>query len=544
MLLVLARITSLIFILSLAACSGSGGQDDAGQPDGNGIDAADSGADPGADPGSDPGSDIGSDPGSDPGADFGGDLYQPCDPAVLASQNRLAESEMLIVTSTLLSHAFEVLADWKRSKGVATQLVTLDWIDQNVSGLDQAERVRNYIRDLHDNHGLGYVLLGGDADVVPYRLVQSKALLTYDDQFASDFYFSDLQGSWDDDGDGDYGEPGDGLDMHPDLAVGRLPVTFTSEAQNIVSRLLAYEQFGPACVKDALFISEDTGFLNFDSAVQLNPLADDIFPSDFSKQKLYWKHENYDDAEPNTHAAQVAALGSCRSFVTHYGHASEYDLNMEMSDDQVADLANSPDFPIYISCGCQAGNFPFASQDSAAENLFSNPNGGALAYLGNTNIGLGPGGGTAFIESFYKGLFEENLLHIGDALNFARDDFYQNENNLHSELMGIRWTQLVVVLFADPEMPVFTDNPSVLLVDAPIAIAREEQCIEVSVTLDGQPIEQARVTLFRPGDFIYTQMSDADGLAAFRFAPGQAGDIQVTATYSNSLPGMGTIIVP
>ncbi|MBW1872622.1 MAG: hypothetical protein JRJ19_11180, partial [Deltaproteobacteria bacterium] len=322
----LALITALIFVFSMAACIGSGGENDAGQPDGTEVDAADpgpdsgsdSGSDPGSDFGSDPGSDIGNDPGSDPGADLGGDLFQPCEPGILPSQNILAETEMLIVTSTLMRNAFEVLADWKRSKGVATQVVTLDWIDQNISGLDQAERVRNHIRTLHDNYNLGYVLLGGDADVVPYRLVHSKALLTYDDQFASDFYFSDLQGSWDDDGDGNYGEPGDGLDMHPDLAVGRLPVTFTSEAQNIVSRLLAYEQTQPGCVKDALFISEDTGFLNFDSAVQLNPLADDIFPSGFNKQKLYWKHENYADAEPNTHAAQVTALNSCRSFVTHY----------------------------------------------------------------------------------------------------------------------------------------------------------------------------------------------------------------------------------
>ena len=141
---------------------------------------------------------------------------------------------MLIVTDTSLRSAFEVLADWKRTKGVPTEVVTVEWIGQNVQGVDSAEKIRNYIRELFLGDNLGYVLLGGDTDVVAHRLVHARALFTYDDVFASDFYFSDLDGSWDANDDGTYGALDDDLEMHPDLAVGRAPVSTMAEAEGTI----------------------------------------------------------------------------------------------------------------------------------------------------------------------------------------------------------------------------------------------------------------------------------------------------------------------
>ncbi len=519
-----------------ASADGSGDAYDSGQTedgDQQGADLADA-ADSGSDPGYDGGQDAGSDPGADPG-------QHPCDPGVPVSNNILDQHQMIIVTGPALVQEFERLADWKRAKGVPTLVVDTDTIAANVSGVDLPAKIREYIR-LRKLEGAQWVLLGGDAEVVPPRMVHTRALTQFDEIFASDFYYSDLDGTWDANGNGTYGEVADDCEMHPDIAVGRLTVAALPEAQTAIDRILLYEQTDSGKVLKTLFISEDTGFMGFDSAAQLNPLAENTFPARFEKQKLYWKWESYPGSEENTLAAQIAALEDGRNLVTHYGHASEYDLNMEMSAQDVDSLHNSPYFPIYVTCGCMAGNFTYSGMDSAGERLITNPNGGAVAYLGNANYGLGPGGGTAFIQAFYQALFA-GTTRIGSAMMTARDNFYTQESNLQSELLGIRWTQFVVVLFGDPEMEARIEVPGQLEISHAQALGRGEQCLEVAVTLNGQPAAGATVTVYRRAAYLFRQQTDSSGRTTFRFDPGAAGLLDVTATLSQNVPALSAVEV-
>lgn len=541
---------ALAALALLAGCASQDESDDAAvdappvdAQDGTGPDEpalADDAADAGFDANS---TDEGGPP--DGGPDLGPDEDPPdplvCDPGVPPSLDTRDQVRMLIVTNDALLDAFQDLADWKGAKGVPTEVVATSWIAANVEGSDLAAKIRRYIRDRQAT-GLAYVLLGGDAEVVPPRLVHTRALFQYDDTFASDFYYSDLDGSWDGNGNGTFGELADGCEMHPDIAVGRVPASTVTDVETFTDRLLLYEQQDTGDTQKALFISEDTGFLNFDSALQLNPLADNVFPAAFEKQKLYWKPQGYPGATENTLAAQVAALAAGKGLVTHYGHASEYDLNMEMDWRDVDALANSPHFPVYVTCGCQAGNFAFGPQDAAGERLLTNPRGGAVAYLGNANLGLGPGGGTALVEAFYRALFG-GTTRLGDALNTARNTFYSQESSLQSEVLGIRWTQFVVTLLGDPEMEVRTQPPARLEVLHETRMPQGEQCLQVEVRRGGVPLAGARVTLYRRGAFLFSQSAGTDGKTVFRIVPGGPGSFQVTATHPQSLPALSSVRV-
>jgi len=476
------------------------------------------------------------------GGDAGADIpHYPCANGVTPAENILTKYQMLIVTGPQLVEEFRALADWKAQKGVPTVIVDTVTIDKNISGQDLPAKIREYIRQSW-LQGVEWVLLGGDAEVVPPRLVHTRALTQFDETFASDFYYSDLDGTWDKNGNGVYGELADDCDMHPDIAVGRLPVSNAADVRAVTDKILLYEQTDNSKTLKALFISEDTGFLNFDSALQLNPLADNVFPARFEKQKLYWKYEGYPGATENSLAAQVAALEDGKNFVTHYGHASELDLNMEMNASDVDKLTNSPYFPIYVTCGCMAGHFDYQSADSAGERLLTNPSGGAVAYLGNTNYGLGAGGGTAFIEAFYKALFAGNT-QLGNAMKIARETFYTNESSLQSELLGIRWTQFVVVLFGDPEMPARLDNPGRLVLRHPDKMRVGEQCLELEVTRESRPLAGATVTLYRRGQFLFRQQTDQQGRTVFRFDPGAPGSVEVTASNGQDLPALSVLEV-
>jgi len=81
-----------------------------------------------------------------------------------------ADVAYLIVTNETMAPAFQRLADWKTKKGIPAVVRTVEWIQQHSrSGADTGESVRNFIRDAYAQWGVEWVVLGGDASVVPVR---------------------------------------------------------------------------------------------------------------------------------------------------------------------------------------------------------------------------------------------------------------------------------------------------------------------------------------------------------------------------------------
>ena len=151
------------------------------------------------------------------------------------------------VTSEEFEPYFDDLADWKTTKGVPAVTRTVSWIRSNYpGGCDTPERIRMFIEDAYTSWGTTYVLLGGDTDVIPVRFAKT----TYYDgeELPSDLYYSDLDGDWNDDGDDIFGEafkgetdPGDSVDLYPDVFVGRAPVGSIVELETFIEKGQAYE---------------------------------------------------------------------------------------------------------------------------------------------------------------------------------------------------------------------------------------------------------------------------------------------------------------
>ena len=106
-------------------------------------------------------------------------------------------------------------------------------IDVHYPGIDLAEKMRNFIREMYTNHGTQYILLGGDSDgspesqTIPTRLVYGQAGDFTDYHIPSDLYFGCLDGSWNGDGDAFWGELYDGenggdIDWFSEVYVGRV----------------------------------------------------------------------------------------------------------------------------------------------------------------------------------------------------------------------------------------------------------------------------------------------------------------------------------
>ena len=148
--------------------------------------------------------------------------------------------DYLIVTNDEMKSAFELLADWKTGKGVPAVVKTMNEIKAvTPNGADDAETLRYFLTEAYQKWGVTWVLLGGDVSVIPVRYVRLNAGETA----ISDQYYAALDGNWNADGDGFWGEyPNDKVDLYADLFLGRAPVETLAETENFVNKTLEYER--------------------------------------------------------------------------------------------------------------------------------------------------------------------------------------------------------------------------------------------------------------------------------------------------------------
>lgn len=199
--------------------------------------------------------------------------------------------DLLIVAHEDFLEPLRALADWKTRTGMPTALVSWQEYNRYSSwGWDEPERIKRGIKLAHETYGVKYIMLVGDSDMFPVRYTMTDRIsndsrgenwLGYGAYYASDLYYADLykqDGSfdnWDSENPNHvygelYGEyfsndpiNKDGIDMIPDVAVGRIPALTLQEVENYVNKVIDYESrtYGETNVgttrewfKSALFI--------------------------------------------------------------------------------------------------------------------------------------------------------------------------------------------------------------------------------------------------------------------------------------------------
>jgi hypothetical protein len=463
--------------------------------------------------------------------------------------DRIDAATYVIVTTDALAPAFERLADWRRRTGLPTQVVTMTQVRREATGRDDAEVLRTWLRRTVAEQGTQIVLLGGDTPGVPHRTVFVETKLgfsgvSYETSAwaATELYFADLDGDWDGDGDGQFGEFEDGLDMVPDVAVGRVPAGTRAEAEAYVDKVLAYEGGAAADYQDrVLFLSEYTGFGDLDASLLLDTWDRRLFGPDFAIEKLYDDPTHYPDARQNTTEDEIAALEAGVGIVAHLGHGSEGSFAFLDLDD-VAALRNGPRFSAFFSCACYSGNFA-APRRATGEEFVLNGDGGGVVYVGNTDIGIGFPSGAMVLAEVLRRLLADDPPRVGEAFAAARMTFVPRGGGTFEDLHADRYTQFVVVLLGDPALRMWRRRPvpAALQVaarqraDAPFALSVQDHA--------GAPVAGATVTLYRPGELLVVTRSDAAGLVRFARLDVGAGPLDVTISGAGLVPRSASVAV-
>ncbi|MEE8597497.1 MAG: C25 family cysteine peptidase, partial [bacterium] len=463
--------------------------------------------------------------------------------------------EYVVVSESPIDTVFQRLVDWKTKKGVPGTVVLMSWINSNYSGYDLAEKLRNFIIDARDNWGTIYVLLGGSGDynssgqnIVPTRKGwYTNAGGPDNDYLPADLYYSDLDGDWDFDGDHTYGELADSVDMYADVYVGRASVYNVAMAQNFVYKVFTYEKNPPTDYIERLMLP--TAILW--SSYEERPMQDSIArmaPSGWRIAKMYERNGTL------SRQGMIDTMNVGYNLGHWEGHGNENGIYMGgpyLTSSDADGLVNGDRVGIANSIACMCGGWDLMSSggDCFAEHLVNRVGGGLAVAMMNARYGWGayvggyvPGPSERIDTTFYAKLFTEQMHVLGQIHHAAKDAWvYYADSGYQYDMT--RWCIYELNLFGDPEMPIWTDEPIVLTVNYPSVIPMGNQNVNIIVTSQGSPVNNALVCLQKGTEVYVSDYTDASGLVTLSVAPTSPGQMYITATAQNHYPFEDSLMV-
>ena len=370
------------------------------------------------------------------------------------------EYNMVIITSNSFKDSFQSLKQAHDANGCKTLIYTIQDIYNEYSGVDNAEKIRNFIIYTYNTFGIDYVLIGGDNQIVPCRRL-------YGD-IPSDLYYSCLDGSYNSNGcHENWGEPTDGedggdVDLVAEVYVGRACVDNKEEINNFVQKTLSYLYINQSKIysKKVLMVGEYMGWSgvatwggNFmdeliDGCNKYNYTTVGIPSSDYLIDTLYdrdWPGNNWPKSE------LINRINNGLHIINHLGHG-QVTTAMKMGHTDFLKLKNEGTPSFIYSQTCHAGDF--SSDDCVVEYLTVKTSNGAFAAIMNSDLGWGSstdtnGSSQCFNREFWDAVFGENITVISKANQDSKED------NIWR--VGDRWTQLDTIRFCYYELNLFGD---------------------------------------------------------------------------------------
>jgi len=396
--------------------------------------------------------------------------------------------DYLIVTTELFADEVQLLKEWKEGRGLRVAVETMEDIIATYSGCDVPEQVRNCIIHYYKNEHVRYVLLVGDVDdaenpydsdmpptysydepwEVPTRYVWNPRDLDkngdWDTFFTpTDYYYAGLDGSWDADGDGYFGENAtrsasgvDEVDWTPEVWVGRLPARTEEEVTNMVNKTIRFEQTH-LVVRDMLLLGAQLDNLTYGSTCKEHLVEEGIIPAYVDVHRYYEESgalswENVRDAI-NTYDPALVDSAS---------HGSESgDALLIYRDGTFADTS-TPDYVtntgiLWYAQACSSGAFDW-HYDCLGEAMEKDPDGSTVNYIGGTRetwyyVGERYLSGLNGLLDvlFWEQFFAQGYMQPGPCLYLSKLTYVTRVEDINWEIE--RQNLLAYNLIGDPETP-------------------------------------------------------------------------------------------
>lgn len=326
------------------------------------------------------------------------------------------EYDMVVIAPSTFSEELQPLIDHKNGRGLETILKTTEDIYSEYSGRDEPEKIKYFIKDAIETWGIEFVLLVGGAGQVPGRYTHIYFDYDYQDYwvFLSDLYYADVYdaelnlSSWDSNENDVFAEYNwygntDEIDLYPDVYLGRLACIIEDDVTTCVNKIIAYETSAAHAQNwftNLVLIGGDSlpgDEEEVDEGEYVNRAVMDTLDG-FIPKRVWASNGKLDDASNISAAIDSGAgfvffngHGNTTVWATHPHESFDWIPPGNYRNSHVNVLSNANELPMVISDACYHcayDAYPYCFGWA----FVLNPNGGAIAFLGGTDIDVSYGG--------------------------------------------------------------------------------------------------------------------------------------------------------
>ncbi|MFX1375711.1 MAG: C25 family cysteine peptidase [Promethearchaeota archaeon] len=507
--------------------------------------------------------------------------------------------DYLIITTSDFESALEPLAIWKTQRGIVSKIELISDINQQYSGKNGAEKIKNCISDYHNICNTQWVLLAGDENFVPTQYALCREGYIYDgDVVCCDSYYTDLDNDWDSNDDYSWGGEGDEYDFEAEVYVGRLSANNENEMKNLVQRILNYENNPPVgpWMSHAIFAGTILQFdidWNDDNVVdygecdgnRVNDYIETLFPDNWTSVILAQTEgikgsDNYSDDQLSYNSLknninQGFSIGNVFAHGSPQGMAIDkwtidYDgdllfdytanpweeggtpidvmLRENLIDISFEDIAPEDNKTGLLYFGsCSTGTFD-VDYDCLAEKFLKTA---AIGVIAASHVAWGEDQwyerdhGGWFIEGLGFRLWEQLLQHNhpGKALALAKADYVSDRNNSTEPNDYPKWEDKTLKqynLLGDPEVPIWLAIPKQLNISI-LQPVDDENVITLKVTADGDPVQGVTITYNKHNSLFWKGITNENGTVEVSKSEVNINGKILTASKIGYLPYQETI---
>uniref|UniRef100_A0A7C4U7T1 Gingipain domain-containing protein n=1 Tax=candidate division WOR-3 bacterium TaxID=2052148 RepID=A0A7C4U7T1_UNCW3 len=403
--------------------------------------------------------------------------------------------DFVIITDTAFKNTLLRLSERRNLMGIKTEVFTTDWIYKNYSGFDNPSKIRNFIIDAYHNLKTRFVLLAGDIDIVPIRYLYATCY--YLGFYPTDLYYADIDGSYDANRNGIFGEVSDSIDGFPDLFVGRLPFSKKEDFENYIDRLISYEE-NWNFEKNLLLLGASVTSGGEGWGAEMCENIHNMIPF-VESYRLYYPLSNSSwsgDKILNRYNT-ITEMNKGYNLINHIDHADITYIGtgilsggMKIYNTDMKNLSGKNGIMITISCSPNAIDFESFGKGFIRFN--------GVGFIGNVRTGWT----YQFYQEmdFFKAIFIDSLQTLGEAWSKI--------------LTGNLYFRSSMLLLGDPTLKIYWKKPIRPSVKFNNIIDQNSFAIFVTDS-QGAPIKDVNISLIGENGLILKSKTDETGKVIF-----------------------------
>ena len=410
--------------------------------------------------------------------------------------NGIDDYEYLIVTTDTLKNCWDEFVEFNKRRCLRTKVKTIENIKASMTGTDDAEKLRNYIRQEYKDHTIVYVLLGGGTSYnqkpIPHReFFISLGPWYHLNRIWADMYFSCLD-RWEHPGNDRYWLNDDCDDMGWEVYTARFVVNDINELNNMINKTIRYSEQPVAngiqnilLAGEYMMTYEGIELWGKDFMEQLIGSSSNCgyttqgFPSDWSINRLY----DINGSWTNQELLNTIQSGKVSWINNSGGDSSNIMCLMKLHSNQITDSnftnngTNANYFILYTQ-GQRTGNFIKYGYDYISTRFTSKIQNGAVAFIGpSTDFGTlsdwphCPGTPDyalykethfqRFARYFHDAIFNKKIHYLEMMNAYSKEVNADLINDPDMQLYSdrLKWACYSLNLLGDPALSVWTETP-------------------------------------------------------------------------------------